>query len=93
MGARGGFIAPDEVTFEYIKGREYTPKGEDWDKAVAYWKTLKSGEDAVFDKELTFNAADIEPRITYGTIRVWASALRKVYRQIETVLKPGGCHT
>lgn len=54
MGARGGFIAPDEVTFEYIKRREYAPKGEAWDKAVAYWKTLKSGEDAVFDKELTF---------------------------------------
>jgi 3-isopropylmalate/(R)-2-methylmalate dehydratase large subunit len=67
MGARGGFVAPDETTFEYIKGREYAPKGEDWDKAVAYWKTLKSGDDAVFDKELTFDGADIEPRITYGT--------------------------
>lgn len=67
MGARGGFVAPDEITFEYIKGREYAPKGEDWDKAVAYWKTLKSGDDAVFDKEITFDAADIEPRITYGT--------------------------
>ena len=67
MGARGGFIAPDETTFEYIKGREYAPKGEEWDKAVAYWKTLQSGDDAVFDKELTFNAEDIEPRITYGT--------------------------
>ena len=67
MGARGGFIAPDEVTFAYIKGREFAPKGEDWDKAVAYWQTLKSGADAVFDKELTFDAADIEPRITYGT--------------------------
>ena len=67
MGARGGFVAPDETTFEYIKGREYAPKGDDWDKAVAYWKTLKSSDDAVFDKELTFNAADIEPRITYGT--------------------------
>ena len=67
MGARGGFVAPDETTFEYIKGREYAPKGDEWDKAVAYWKTLKSGDDAVFDKELTFNAADIEPRITYGT--------------------------
>lgn len=67
MGARGGFVAPDETTFEYIKGREYAPKGEAWDKAVAYWKTLKSGDDAVFDKELTFDAADIEPRITYGT--------------------------
>lgn len=67
MGARGGFVAPDEITFEYIKGREYAPKGEDWDKAVAYWKTLKSGDDAVFDKELNFDGADIEPRITYGT--------------------------
>ena len=67
MGARGGFIAPDETTFEYLKGREFAPKGDDWDKAVAYWKTLRSGDDAVFDKELTFDAADIEPRITYGT--------------------------
>ena len=67
MGARGGFIAPDEVTFAYLKGREYAPKGEAWDKALAYWKTLKSGDDAVFDKELTFDAKDIEPRITYGT--------------------------
>ena len=67
MGARGGLIAPDETTFEYLKGREYAPKGKDWDEAVAYWTTLKSGDDAVFDKELTFDAADIEPRITYGT--------------------------
>ena len=67
MGARGGFVAPDETTFAYIKGREYAPEGDEWDKAVAYWKTLKSGEDAVFDKELTFSAEDIEPRITYGT--------------------------
>ncbi len=67
MGARGGFIAPDEKTFAYLKGREFAPKGADWDRAVAYWRTLKSGDDAVFDRELTFNAADIEPRITYGT--------------------------
>ncbi len=67
MGARGGFIAPDEVTFAYIKGREYAPKGEAWDKAMAYWKTLKSDDDAVFDKELTFRAEEIEPMITYGT--------------------------
>ena len=67
MGARGGFIAPDEVTFDYVKGKEYAPKGEAWDKVVAYWKTLKSGDDAVFDKELMFDAKDIEPRITYGT--------------------------
>lgn len=67
MGARGGFIAPDETTFEYIKGRPYAPKGEEWDKAVAYWRTLRSGDDAVFDKEVQFDAADIEPMITYGT--------------------------
>lgn len=67
MGARGGFIAPDEKTFEYIKGREYAPKGADWDRAVAYWKTLKSGDDAVFDRELTFDGADIQPMVTYGT--------------------------
>ena len=67
MGARGGFIAPDQVTFDYLKGREYAPKGEEWDKAVEYWKTLKSGDDAVFDKELHFDAADIAPMITYGT--------------------------
>ncbi len=67
MGARGGFIAPDETTFEYLKGREYAPKGEEWDKAVAYWRTLKSGDDAVFDREVVFDAADIKPMITYGT--------------------------
>ncbi len=66
-GARGGLIAPDETTFEYVKGREFAPKGADFDKAVAKWKELKSDEDAVFDKELTFDAADIEPMITYGT--------------------------
>lgn len=67
MGARGGFIAPDETTFNYLKGCEYAPEDQDWDKAVAYWSTLHSDDDAVFDKELTFHAADIEPRITYGT--------------------------
>ncbi len=67
MGARGGLIAPDEVTFEYCKGRPYAPKGEEWDKAVAYWRTLPSGDDAVFDKEVRFDAADIRPRVTYGT--------------------------
>lgn len=67
MGARGGFVAPDEITFEYLKGKEFAPKGEDWDKAVSYWKTLRSGDDAVFDKEISFDASEIEPRITYGT--------------------------
>ncbi|WOK08194.1 3-isopropylmalate dehydratase large subunit [Imperialibacter roseus] len=67
MGARGGLIAPDEKTFEYIKGREFAPKGADWDKAVAKWKQLYSDADAKFDKELTYDASDIEPMITYGT--------------------------
>ena len=67
MGARGGFIAPDETTFAYLKGRPYAPKGEEWDKAVAWWKTLRSGEDAVFDREIVFDAADVPPMITYGT--------------------------
>ena len=67
MGARGGMIAPDEITFEYCKGREFAPKGEEWEKAIAYWRTLKSDDDAVFDKEINFDASDIEPRITFGT--------------------------
>ncbi len=67
MGARGGMIAPDEKTFEYVKGRRFTPKGDDWDKAMDYWKTLKTDEDAVFDVEYKFSAEDIEPMITYGT--------------------------
>lgn len=67
MGARGGLIAPDDTTFNYVKGREFAPKGEEWDKKLAYWKTLKSDDDAVFDMELTFNASEIEPMITYGT--------------------------
>ncbi len=67
MGARGGMIAPDETTFNYLNGREMAPKGEAWDKAVAYWKTLKTDADAVFDYELTYDAATIEPQITYGT--------------------------
>ncbi|HEY5687162.1 MAG TPA: 3-isopropylmalate dehydratase large subunit [Yeosuana sp.] len=67
MGARGGMIAPDETTFAYLKGKPLSLKGEDWDKAVAHWKTLKTEEGATFDKEINFNASDIEPMITYGT--------------------------
>ncbi|SEK20713.1 3-isopropylmalate dehydratase large subunit [Parapedobacter koreensis] len=67
MGARGGMIAPDQVTFDYIKDREFSPKGADWDKAMAYWETLKTDEGAVFDKEFVFEGAEIEPMITYGT--------------------------
>src|SRR5690606_13154439 len=67
MGARGGMIAPDETTFEYVKGRKFAPKGEAFDKKVAYWKTLPTDNDAVFDKEYHFDAEDIEPMLTYGT--------------------------
>jgi 3-isopropylmalate/(R)-2-methylmalate dehydratase large subunit len=67
MGARGGMIAPDQKTFEYIKDREFTPKGDDWSKAMKYWSTLKSDEDALFDKELVFDGNKIQPMITYGT--------------------------
>jgi 3-isopropylmalate/(R)-2-methylmalate dehydratase large subunit len=67
MGARGGMIAPDEVTFAYLNGRENSPIGAEWDTAVAYWKTLHSDLEATFDEEVHFNAADIEPMITYGT--------------------------
>jgi len=66
-GARAGMIAPDEVTFEYLKGRPHAPEGEMWDKAVAYWKTLKTDDDAIFDKEVTLNAADLQPYVTWGT--------------------------
>lgn len=67
MGARGGIIAPDEVTFEYIKGRDFAPKGKRFDEALGYWKTLYSDEGAAFDKEYSINAEEIEPMITYGT--------------------------
>ncbi len=67
MGARGGMIAPDETTFAYVQGRPYAPKGEQWEQALAYWKTLYSEEGAPFEAELHYNAADINPMITYGT--------------------------
>lgn len=67
MGARGGMVAPDQTTFDYLKGREFAPKGREWDEAVAYWRTLPSDEDAVYDREVHFDAADIEPRVTFGT--------------------------
>ena len=89
MGARGGFIAPDEVTFEYIKGREYAPVGDDWTKAVEYWKTLKSGDDAVFDKELTFNAGEIEPFVTYGTNPGMGMGINESIPTLDTIPEAG----
>lgn len=67
MGARGGMIAPDETTFAYLKDKPFAPKGEEWKQKVAYWKTLPSDKDAVFDEEIEFEAADIYPMITFGT--------------------------
>ena len=67
MGARGGMIAPDQTTFDYIKGREFAPKGTEFEKKIEYWKTLPTDEGAKFDKEYSFDAKDIAPMITYGT--------------------------
>ena len=67
MGARGGMIAPDQTTFDYLKGRTYAPKGEEWSKKLAYWQSLPSDSDAEFDKEFIFDARDIQPMVTYGT--------------------------
>jgi 3-isopropylmalate/(R)-2-methylmalate dehydratase large subunit len=67
MGARGGLIAPDETTFRYVKNREFAPRGAAWDSKMTWWKTLFSDPDAVFDRELHYDAGDIEPMITYGT--------------------------
>lgn len=66
-GARAGLIAPDEITFEYIKGRPHAPQGADWDAAVAYWKTLRTDDDAVFDEEIFLNADELSPFVTWGT--------------------------
>jgi 3-isopropylmalate/(R)-2-methylmalate dehydratase large subunit len=66
-GARAGMIAPDETTFEYVKGREHAPKGADWDAAVAYWKTLPTDDDAVFDREVIIDATKLSPFVTWGT--------------------------
>ncbi|MBQ1667667.1 MAG: 3-isopropylmalate dehydratase large subunit, partial [Prevotella sp.] len=89
MGARGGFVAPDETTFQYIKGKEYAPKGEEWDKALAYWRTLKSGDDAVFDKELYFEAEDIEPRVTYGTNPGMGIGIRESIPTLDEIPEAG----
>ncbi|WP_341839865.1 3-isopropylmalate dehydratase large subunit [Chitinophaga caseinilytica] len=87
MGARGGMIAPDETTFAYIKGREKAPQGEAWDKALAYWKTLKTDEGATFDVVYDYQAADIEPQITYGTNPGMGMGISQ---RIPTAAKAGG---
>ncbi len=85
MGARGGLIAPDEVTFDYVKGREFAPKGADWEKALENWKALKTDPDAVFDKELNFRAEEIQPMITYGTNPGMGMAINDTVPALEDI--------
>lgn len=90
MGARGGIIAPDERTFEYVKGREFAPKEEKLDKAIKYWKTFYTDSEAVFDKEYHFRAEDIEPMITYGTNPGAGIKITKTVPKPEEVENPAG---
>jgi 3-isopropylmalate/(R)-2-methylmalate dehydratase large subunit len=85
MGARGGMIAPDERTFDYLRNRPFAPSGEDWEKAVAVWKTLPSDPDAVFDQELVFDAEAVEPMLTYGTHPGMALPIGGVIPSLETL--------
>ncbi len=89
MGARGGLIAPDQTTFEYVKGREFAPKGEEWDKKLAYWQTLKTDEGATFDQELVFDAADIQPMITYGTNPGMGMGIKESIPTLESIDEAG----
>jgi 3-isopropylmalate/(R)-2-methylmalate dehydratase large subunit len=85
MGARGGLIAPDEVTFSYIKGREFAPIGAEWDKKLAYWKTLSTDNDARFDWELEYKAEEIEPMITYGTNPGMGIGIKESIPTVESI--------
>lgn len=89
MGARGGMIAPDETTFEYIKGRQFAPKGAQWDAALQKWNKLFSDNDAVFDKEVHIDAADIEPMITYGTNPGLGIAVSGLIPSTDTITDEG----
>jgi len=91
MGARGGMIAPDQKTFNYIKGREFTPQGADWDKAMKYWETLHTDEGAIFDKELVFDGSEIDPMITFGTNPGMGMSITKVIPTAASV--EGGAAT
>jgi 3-isopropylmalate/(R)-2-methylmalate dehydratase large subunit len=89
MGARGGMIAPDEITFNYIKGRHFAPKGEEWERKIEQWRELFSDEDAHFDKEIFINAKDIEPMITYGTNPGLGIAINALIPAIESITEEG----
>ncbi len=87
-GARAGMIAPDEVTFNYVKGRDFAPKGADWNKAVAYWKTLPSDKDAKFDHVLEIKAQDIKPMVTWGTSPGQVTSIDGVVPDPESFTNP-----
>ncbi|MCD7935787.1 MAG: 3-isopropylmalate dehydratase large subunit [Tannerellaceae bacterium] len=89
MGARGGMIAPDQVTFDYLKDREFAPRGEEWETSLAYWRTLYTDPDAAFDKEIVFDAADIEPMITYGTNPGMGMGVRDNIPTLESIDEAG----
>ena len=89
MGARGGMIAPDQTTFDYLKDKPYAPKGAELEKAMAWWKTLYSDEDAVFDKEIRYRAEDIEPWITYGTNPGMGMGINDRIPSLESVPEAG----
>ena len=89
MGARGGMIAPDDITFDYLRHREFAPKGAAWDEAVAYWRTLCTDVGARFDKEVTFRAEDIEPMVTYGTNPGMGVAIGEAIPALESVDEAG----
>lgn len=89
MGARGGMIAPDEKTFEYMHSRLFAPKGIEWENKMKDWNKLYSDEDAVFDKEIYFNAAEIEPMITYGTNPGLGIAINALVPTLESIADEG----
>jgi 3-isopropylmalate/(R)-2-methylmalate dehydratase large subunit len=89
MGAKGGMIAPDETTFNYMKGRQFAPQGKEWEKALSYWETLYSDADAVFDRELFIDAAEIEPMITYGTNPGLGIAINGLIPTLESIPQEG----
>jgi 3-isopropylmalate/(R)-2-methylmalate dehydratase large subunit len=84
-GARCGYINPDEVTFEYLKGRDFAPKGEEWDKAVAWWTNIRSDDDAVYDDVVTFDAAEIAPTVTWGITPGQGIAVNEVIPTPDTL--------
>ena len=90
MGARGGMIAPDQTTFDYLRGRKFAPQGDDFEKAVAFWQTLYTDDDAVFDQEYHYRAEEIAPMLTYGTNPGMGIKITEAVPKIEEALNPKG---